>query len=60
MAERYRASDFDYEFPPDAVAQYPLDDRSASRLLVLDRHTGTVTHRRFREFPTLLEPGDVV
>lgn len=60
MARRYRASDFDYEYSPDAVAQHPLADRAASRLLVLDRASGAVTHRRFRDLPTLLQAGDAV
>ncbi len=60
MARQFRAADFDYAYPSEAVAQDPLPDRSASRLLILDRETGNVTHRRFRDFPTLLEPGDVL
>ncbi len=60
MARRYRAADFDYPYPPELVAQHPLPDRTASRLLVLDRETGAVTHRRFRELPTLLDAGDLL
>lgn len=60
MAERYRTSDFDYVYPPDAIAQHPLPERDASRLLVLAQTTGAITHRTFREFPALLEPGDVL
>jgi S-adenosylmethionine:tRNA ribosyltransferase-isomerase len=60
VARQFRAADFDYAYPSEAVAQDPLPDRSASRLLILDRETGNVTHRRFRDFPTLLEPGDVL
>jgi len=60
VARQYRATDFDYTYPPEAVAQDPLPDRSASRLLILDRATGNTTHRRFRDFPTLLDPGDVL
>ena len=60
MGKTYRTADFDYEYPPDAVAQHPLPDRSASRLLVLDRASDTVHHRAFNEFPTLLDPGDVL
>ncbi|MGC9317496.1 MAG: tRNA preQ1(34) S-adenosylmethionine ribosyltransferase-isomerase QueA [Armatimonadota bacterium] len=55
-----RVSDFDYELPPDRIAQYPSDRRDASRLLELDRTTGEVTHRRFPEIADLLHPGDVV
>ncbi len=60
MAKQHGAADFDYAYPPEAVAQEPLPDRSASRLLVLDKSSGAVTHSRFRDFPTLLEPGDVL
>jgi S-adenosylmethionine:tRNA ribosyltransferase-isomerase len=51
---------FDYELPPDRIAQHPLIERDASRLLVLDRKTGAIRHRVFRDLPDLLEPGDLV
>jgi S-adenosylmethionine:tRNA ribosyltransferase-isomerase len=51
---------FEYDLPPDRIAQTPLADRSASRLLVLDRGPGSVTHRHFRDLPELIVPGDVV
>jgi len=54
------ASDFEYELPPDLIAQEPLADRSASRLLVLDRATGAITHRRFADLPELVAPADVL
>ncbi|MDH3496206.1 MAG: tRNA preQ1(34) S-adenosylmethionine ribosyltransferase-isomerase QueA [Gemmatimonadota bacterium] len=57
---RFTAADFDYVCPPALIAQRPAPDRAASRLLVLDRATGAVTHRRFPDFPTLLEPGDLL
>ena len=53
-------SDFDYDLPPDRIAQEPARPRDASRLLVLDRQSGAVTHHRFRELPDLLAPGDLV
>lgn len=53
-------SDFDYDLPPDAIAQEPLPERDASRLLVLERGTGRRTHRMFRDLPDLLEPGDLL
>jgi S-adenosylmethionine:tRNA ribosyltransferase-isomerase len=56
----YRASDFDYPLPPELIAQDPLPDRAASRLLVLDRASGHVRHRRFAELLALVAPGDVV
>jgi S-adenosylmethionine:tRNA ribosyltransferase-isomerase len=55
-----RASDFDYDLPPDLIAQEPAPERGTSRLLVLERATGTVTHRRFRDLLELVEPGDVL
>ena len=60
MARDWRPGDFDFTYPPEAVAQHPLPDRGASRLLVLDRATGTVQHQRFAEFPSLLEAGDLL
>jgi S-adenosylmethionine:tRNA ribosyltransferase-isomerase len=47
-------SDFDYELPPAQIAQHPLPERDASRLLLLRRATGVWTDRQFREFPDLL------
>jgi len=53
-------SDFDYDLPPDRIAQSPARPRDASRLLVLDRLSGAVAHHGFRDLPDLLEPGDLV
>lgn len=53
-------SDFDYELPSHLIAQEPLAERDASRLLVLDRQTGRWEHCRFLELPDLLLPDDVV
>ncbi|HKD12640.1 MAG TPA: tRNA preQ1(34) S-adenosylmethionine ribosyltransferase-isomerase QueA [Thermoanaerobaculia bacterium] len=50
---------FDYFLPADRIAQQPRD-RGTSRLLVLDRRTGQISHRSFAEFPALLEPGDLL
>ena len=50
--------EFDYELPPELIAQDPLEDRSASRLLVLDKDSGKVEHHIFREIPDFLRPGD--
>jgi S-adenosylmethionine:tRNA ribosyltransferase-isomerase len=49
-----KVSDFDYDLPPDHIAQKPLLARDASRLLLLDRKTGTTEDRAFRDFPGLL------
>ena len=53
-------SDFQYDLPPDRIAQEPLEDRAASRLLHLDRRTGAITDRTFRDFPNLLRPDDLL
>jgi S-adenosylmethionine:tRNA ribosyltransferase-isomerase len=60
VPSRYKTSDFDYEYPREAVAQRPLPERNASRLLVLHRDTGTIEHRSFGQFASLPDPGDVL
>lgn len=50
--------DFSYELPRELIAQDPLEDRSSSRLMVLDRKTGQITHRVFRDITEYLRPGD--
>ncbi len=52
--------DFDYELPAELIAQEPLPERDASRLLVLDRETGAIRHQFFRDLPDLLAPGDLL
>lgn len=59
MSRTYAAADFGYDYPPDLIAQRPVD-RGTGRLLVLDRETGTVAHKRFADFPKLVDPGDVL
>ena len=51
-------SDFDYELPESSIAQEPLPDRAASRMLVLDRNGQRWEDLAFRKFPEFLEPGD--
>ena len=51
-------SDFDYHLPAELIAQEPLPDRAASRMLVLDRKSATWQDRAFRDFPSYLRPGD--
>jgi S-adenosylmethionine:tRNA ribosyltransferase-isomerase len=53
-------SDFDYHLPEDLIAQEPLADRAASRMMTLDRRTGTFQDRLFRDLPGLLRPGDLL
>ncbi len=50
--------DFDYDLPPELIAQDPLPDRAASRLMVLDKYTGEIQHRTFRDILDELHPGD--
>ncbi len=53
-----KKSDFYFDLPQELIAQDPLEDRSASRLLVLNRETGTVEHHMFKEITNYLRPGD--
>ncbi len=55
-----RVDEFDYLLPEDLIAQVPLANRDESRLLVLDRSTGSTRHRRFRDVKEYLRPGDVL
>ena len=53
-----KTADFYYDLPKELIAQDPLEDRSASRLMLLDRNTGAVSHSIFREITRELHPGD--
>lgn len=53
-----RTSDYYFELPPELIAQDPLEDRSSSRLLTLDKNTGAVEHHHFREILNFLREGD--
>ena len=53
-----KTSDFWYDLPEELIAQTPLQKRDASRLMVLDRETGAVTHRHFYDIADYLKPGD--
>ena len=53
-------ADFNYQLPPELIAQAPLPERDASRLLLLDRASGLVDHRTVRELPKLLRRGDLL
>ncbi|TAN21330.1 MAG: tRNA preQ1(34) S-adenosylmethionine ribosyltransferase-isomerase QueA [Acidobacteria bacterium] len=55
-----RLSEFDYELPPERIAQQPPEERDAARMLVLHRADGRLEDRRFRELPELLAPGDLL
>src|SRR5438128_11766916 len=54
------SSDFEYDLPPALIAQHPLPDRAASRLLVLERSNGVIRHARFRDIVELIAPQDVL
>jgi S-adenosylmethionine:tRNA ribosyltransferase-isomerase len=58
--ERLPTDLFDYDLPPELIAQQPAEPRDASRLLVLDRSTGRIEHARFREIGRWLSPGDLL
>ena len=53
-----KTHDFWYDLPEELIAQTPLEKRDASRLMVLDRRTGAVTHRHFYDIVDYLRPGD--
>ena len=53
-----KTSDYKYDLPKELIAQDPLADRSSSRLMVLDRKTGQVSHKIFRDIVSYLHPGD--
>src|SRR6267154_4766392 len=55
-----RTSDFEYDLPTELIAQDPLPDRAASRLLVLDRGSGSLRHGRFPDIADLVAPEDVL
>ena len=55
-----RRSDFTYELPEELIAQQPLAERSASRLLTLDGATGALADRLIRDLPQLVQPGDLL
>ncbi|MGB9723326.1 MAG: tRNA preQ1(34) S-adenosylmethionine ribosyltransferase-isomerase QueA [Chloroflexia bacterium] len=55
-----KAADFDYELPPECIAQRPVEPRDASRLLVLHRESGAMEHVHFRDLPAYLRPGDLL
>ena len=53
-------SELDYELPEALIAQKPAEPRDASRLMVMDTRTGTITHHVFRDLPAFLRPGDAL
>jgi S-adenosylmethionine:tRNA ribosyltransferase-isomerase len=55
-----KTSDFDYILPSELIAQQPLADRTASRMMVVDRATGEIRHDEFRHLDRYLHPGDLL
>ena len=55
-----KTSDYNYELPLELIAQTPIEPRDRSRLLVLERASGCISHQRFDELPTYLRAGDVL
>jgi S-adenosylmethionine:tRNA ribosyltransferase-isomerase len=55
-----KTSDFDYELPPELIAQTPVEPRHASRLMVVHRSSGALEHRRFSDIGQYLRPGDLL
>ena len=53
-----KTSDFDYNLPERLIAQYPLENREESRLLILDKETGNIEHKGFKDIVDYLNPGD--
>src|SRR5204863_272777 len=53
-------SDYDFELPSELIAQAPLPQRDASRLMVIDRGRGTIEHRQFTDLAHLLQPHDLL
>ena len=56
----HRTADYWFDLPQELIAQDPLEDRSSSRLLVLDKKTGVRKHGTFRDILQYLEPGDAM
>lgn len=55
-----RLEDYNFDLPVELIAQQPLSERSAARLLVVDRAAGTIRHGHFVDLPQLLQPGDLL
>ena len=51
-------SEFNYELPEELIAQTPIEKRDESRLMILDKNTGEIEHRIFKDIIDYLEPGD--
>ncbi len=57
---QYRRTSYEYDLPKELIAQYPLENRSGSRLLQLGRQSGSINHTQFSHLPELLHEGDLL
>ena len=55
-----QTDEFDYVLPPDRIAQHPAPRRQDARMLIVDRLSGCLEHRQFNDFPSFLEPEDML
>ena len=55
-----KTSDFDYQLPPELIAQTPIEPRDSSRFMVINRYSGVIEHRHFSEIADYLLAGDVL
>lgn len=55
-----KTADFDYDLPPERIAQTPVEPRHASRLMALNRRSGEIAHSTFREIGKFFQPGDAL
>lgn len=56
----FPADDFDFDLPPELIAQFPAEERDESRLLICERASAQLKHTRFHQLPSLLRPGDLL
>ena len=55
-----KTSDFDFDLPPEYIAQTPLEPRDRSRLMIVDRKSGVIEHATFRDLPRYIQPEDIL
>src|ERR1700734_2161687 len=60
IATPMELSDLDFDLPPELIAQHPLEERDASRMLVIDRISDTLQDCRFRDFPEMLRGDELI
>ncbi len=60
LPDRFNLDTYQYDLPTELIAQSPCERREDSRLLVLDRYTGSISHRHFRDLPQVLQDSDVL